>query len=122
MLSLDIIQTLTYSDTMPNVGIAVPGILAPGKYNGTDVNLAPYFSGGLASSNRGGSAGVSVNFLDGGGAVPLMNNTASNDTSSNQEKLITHLYEFFGALLGCTMQGGDFPAYDGEASMYSVHK
>ena len=39
---------------------AVPGILAPGEFNGTQVNLAPYFSGALASTNRGGSRGVSV--------------------------------------------------------------
>lgn len=37
--------------------------------------------------------------------------------------LLTHLYEFFGNLLGCSsvgMQG--FPAYAGSASMYEVHK
>jgi hypothetical protein len=32
--------------------------------------------------------------------------------------LMTHLYEFFGALLGCHM----IPAYAGETSMYKVHK
>ena len=52
----------TYSDTQPNVGVEVPGILAKGTYNGTEVNLLPYFNGDLASSNRGGSMGVSVNF------------------------------------------------------------
>ena len=52
--------------------------------NGTAVNLAPYFTGMLASTNRGGSMGVSVNFLDGGGATPLMMNMPANDTSSNQ--------------------------------------
>lgn len=37
--------------------------------------------------------------------------------------LLTHLYEFFGALLGCTMMGSDaFPAYSGFPSMASVHK
>ncbi|MCJ1226739.1 hypothetical protein MMC12_003392 [Toensbergia leucococca] len=70
--------------TKPNVGIKVDGILAPGEYNGTMVNLLPYFDGGLASSNRGGSSGVSINFLDDGGAVPLMMNKPSNGTSSNQ--------------------------------------
>lgn len=49
--------------TEPNVGIKVPGILAPGVYNGTNVNLLPYFDGGLASSNQGGSSGVAMNFL-----------------------------------------------------------
>lgn len=69
---------------MPNVGVKVPGILAPGMMNGTEVNLLPYFDGGLASSNRGGSSGVAVNFLDDGGAAPLMMNMPANGTTSNQ--------------------------------------
>jgi hypothetical protein len=37
--------------------------------------------------------------------------------------LLTHLYEYFGALLGCSMMGtADYPAYAGEASQYQVHK
>jgi len=52
--------------------------------NGSAVNLAPYFTGMLLSTNRGGDSGVSVNFLDGGGAAPLMMNMAANDTTSNQ--------------------------------------
>lgn len=71
-------------DTQPNVGIEVAGILAPGRYNGTDVNLLPYFTGDLASSNRGGDDGVSVNFLDDGGAEPLKNNKPANSDSSSQ--------------------------------------
>ena len=69
---------------MPNVGVTVPGILAKGTVNGTEVNLLPYFDGGLASSNRGGSSGVAVNFLDDGGAAPLMMNMPANGTTSNQ--------------------------------------
>ncbi|PMD49498.1 uncharacterized protein K444DRAFT_649059 [Hyaloscypha bicolor E] len=109
--------------TQPNIGITVPGILAPAMVNGTAVNLAPYFTGMLASTNRGGSMGISVNFLDGGGATPLMMNMPANDTSSNQYFLINHLYEYFGVLLGCSMQGGaDYSAYEGDASQYEVHK
>jgi hypothetical protein len=37
--------------------------------------------------------------------------------------LLTHLYEFFGSLLGCSMQGmAGFSAYDGDPSMFDVHK
>jgi hypothetical protein len=39
--------------------------------------------------------------------------------------LLTHLYSFFGALLGCSLYGkptSDFPEYTGDASMYKVHK
>lgn len=71
--------------TQPNVGVSVPGILNPnGMYNGTKVNLVPYFDGELASSNNGGKMGISRNFLDGGGAAPLMKNMPANDMSSNQ--------------------------------------
>ena len=69
---------------MPNVGVKVPGILAPGQIDGNDVNLAPYFNGGLESTNTGGNSGMSVNFLDGGGAEPLMKNKPANDTTSKQ--------------------------------------
>ncbi|KAI9894480.1 MAG: hypothetical protein M1814_003238 [Vezdaea aestivalis] len=106
-------------------GVRVPGILANGTtMNGTKVNLLPYFNGGLASSNRGGSAGVAVNFLDDGGAVPLMMDKPANGTSSNQYKLLTHLYEYFGMLLGCSAQSNSttFKQYSGAASQYQVHK
>ena len=37
--------------------------------------------------------------------------------------LITHLYEFFGYLLGCSAMGqAAFPSYSGSTSMYNVHK
>ncbi|KAF2763158.1 hypothetical protein EJ05DRAFT_534560 [Pseudovirgaria hyperparasitica] len=103
-------------------GSAVPGILAPGNVNGTDVNLLPYFDGSLASTNRNGEA-VSVNFLADGGATPL---TASppkpaNSTDSPQYYLLTHLYSFFGALLQCQVGSDGFPAYEGNPSMAKVH-
>lgn len=43
--------------TQPNVGIPVAGIAAPGKWEGHDVNLLPYFTGGYASTNLGGPHG-----------------------------------------------------------------
>lgn len=52
--------------------VAVMGILNPnGTYMGTPVNLVPYFDGGLLSTNDGGKASAK-NFLDDGGAAPLM--------------------------------------------------
>ena len=38
--------------------------------------------------------------------------------------LLTHLYQYFGVLLGCSTVGTSpaFPSYMGEASQYSVHK
>ena len=42
-----------------NVGVKVPGIFTPGIYNGTKVDLLPFFRGGLASTNDGvNSTGV----------------------------------------------------------------
>lgn len=105
--------------TTPNVGIKVPGILTPGTYNGTAVNLLPYFDGALKSTNNDGTP-VAVNFLDGGGATPLEANMAANSTTSAQYTLLTHLYQYFGVLLGCTASG--FPAYAGDGSMASVHR
>ncbi|KAI0019794.1 hypothetical protein F4780DRAFT_405044 [Xylariomycetidae sp. FL0641] len=123
LLTLVVNTVVIGNYTMPNVGIKVPGILAPGEYNGEKVNLLPYFNGELASSNRGGDSGVAVNFLDGGGAEPLMMNKPADNDSCQQYFLLTHLYQFFGSLLGCTEQGmPGFDAYTGHASMYEVHK
>ena len=37
--------------------------------------------------------------------------------------LLTHLYQYFGVLLGCSDVGmTGFPAYAGEGSQYNVHK
>jgi hypothetical protein len=123
LLTLVVNTAVIGNYTQPNVGIAVPGILAPGTYDNQDVNLLGYFDGSMNTSNRGGSSGVMVNFLDGGGATPLTENMPANNTSSNQYELLTHLYEYFGVLLGCSLQGGDaYPAYSGESSQYNVHK
>ena len=75
----------------------VPGILAP------EGGLLPIFAGAGPTTNRGGTA-VTINFLDGG---------------SNQNVLLDHLYQFFGALIGCTAAG--FPDYGGVRDMMSVH-
>ncbi|KAH6715048.1 hypothetical protein BKA61DRAFT_631899 [Leptodontidium sp. MPI-SDFR-AT-0119] len=110
-----------YSET--KTGAVVPGILAPGQVGGVSVDLLPYFNGVLASTNQGGASGVSVNFLDDGGASPLKAGRPSNGKTSRQYLLLTHLYEFFGTLLGCSKQGGaDFPEYSAHSSMYNVHK
>ncbi len=85
LLTLVVNTAVIGNYTKPNVGIKVPGILATGTFNGTTVNLLPYFDGGLASTNDGGNAGVAVSFLDDGGAAPLMMNKPSDgNTTSNQ--------------------------------------
>ena len=69
--------------TTPNVGITVPGILAPAEYGGEMVNLLPYFNGCLESTNVN-NVPSSVNFLDGGGAAPLEMNLPAYNVNSNQ--------------------------------------
>lgn len=102
--------------------MSVPGILAPGVYNGEAVNLLPYFDGSLKSTNRNGTA-VALNFLDGGGAAPIIADPlSSGKVGSNQYMLFTHLYQYFGALLGCSGYGtAGFPAYMGVQSQQTVH-
>src|SRR5579871_6699776 len=123
LLTLVVNTAVIGNYTQPNVGIAVPGILAPGMQDGVAVDLLKYFNGSLMSTNRGGMR-ASVNFLDDGGAAPLMQNKPANTNSSAQYFLLTHLYEMFGSLLGCSMQANNsaFPTYAGDASMYQVHK
>ncbi|CZT52321.1 uncharacterized protein RSE6_13629 [Rhynchosporium secalis] len=105
------------------VGLAVPGMLEPGQVYRKGVNLLPYFNGDLAGTNQGEGHGVSVNFLDDGGVEALKAGKPSNGKTSRQYLLLTHLYEYFGEILGCSKQGGgDFPKYAGKSSMYSVHK
>nr|OQO06862.1 hypothetical protein B0A51_17441 [Rachicladosporium sp. CCFEE 5018] len=107
--------------TQPNVGIAVPGILANGTGDFQGVSLIQYFDGMLLSTNDNGMP-ASVNFLDGGGAAPLMMNMPANNTSSAQYTLLTHLYEYVAYLAGCTIYGNTVHPYDGDTNMYEVHK
>ncbi|KXS22409.1 hypothetical protein M427DRAFT_40295 [Gonapodya prolifera JEL478] len=114
-----LVNTVVIGNYSPaaNQSVHVPGILS------SSGGLAKYFTGADKTTNRNGIA-TAVNFLDGGGAPPLINNTAANDTKSNQYILLTHLYTGFGALLGCSAQkaGSAFGAYEGVTSMFEVHK
>jgi len=135
-------------------GYYVPGILAAGDYQGTPVSLVSYFDGSMNSTNVGvpgayhvagnNSQPGQVNFLDGGGPTPLLNSMPANNVSSHQYGLMTHLYEYFGVLLNCSLQStvnpspstpsnssypygdvsanGGFNSYQGDPSMYDVHR
>ena len=103
-------------------------------YNGTRVNLLPHFSGGLASTNDGGSSGVVQNFLDDGvrGAFGGEYSLLKGRVRINSKYLVsmavvpidrwglTATYsrictKFFGQLLDCSKIGSsDFPTYAGE--------
>jgi hypothetical protein len=86
LLTLVVNTVVIGNYTTPNVGVSVPGILKPGTINGTAVNLAPYFNGGLASTNGGGHTGEVVNFLDGGGAPPLMQSKPADDDKQSSRQ------------------------------------
>ncbi|KXS14199.1 hypothetical protein M427DRAFT_99926 [Gonapodya prolifera JEL478] len=114
-----LVNTVVIGNYSPaaNQSVLVPGILS------SSGGLAKYFTGADKTTNRN-NVPTAVNFLDGGGAAPLLNNTPAMDTKSNQYILISHLYTGFGALLGCSVQasGAAFPTYEGVTSMFEVHK
>ncbi|CAK3861393.1 Hypothetical predicted protein [Lecanosticta acicola] len=127
LLTLVVNTAVIGNYTKPNVGIAVPGILAPGTGKFAGVNLAKYFGGMLKVTNPEaigmmGKRPIAVNWLDGGGAAPLMMNMAANNPKTNQYALLTHLYQYFAALLGCSQFGKTVMPYSSELSMYKVHK
>jgi hypothetical protein len=79
-----IVNTVVIGNYSPcAVGNGLPGILAPANYGGEQVNLLPYFNGCLKSTNDNGMP-ASVNFLDGGGAAPLMKNMPADNPNSAQ--------------------------------------
>jgi hypothetical protein len=52
-----------------------------------------------------------------------MENKAANSEDSRQYRLLTHLYQYFGAALGCSEYGKmGFPAYQGDTNMAEVHR
>ncbi|KAF2725135.1 hypothetical protein K431DRAFT_204699, partial [Polychaeton citri CBS 116435] len=122
LLTLVVNTAVIGNYTQPNVGVKVPGILAPGTMNGEEVNLLPYFNGGLESTNNRMGAGISVNFLDGGGAAPLMKNMPADSPDSAQFRLLNHLYGYFAYLLGCSAYGNTTMPYAGSTNMYQVHR
>ncbi|RDL35426.1 uncharacterized protein BP5553_07357 [Venustampulla echinocandica] len=97
LINTAIIGSYTKLNTIKVVG----GILAPGTFNGTKVDIAPYLNGSHVSTNTSDNVRRFVNFLDDDGDVTtlLLKNNATADMNSKQYFLLTHLYKFFGALL-----------------------
>lgn len=109
--------------TTPNNGITVNGVLNDGTYKGQAVSLFKYFDGSLKDSNTTPLNPNAVNWADDGGQAPLRQGLTSYHVQSNQASLITHLYQFFGSMLGCSTQGtGKLGKYAGHVSMFDVHK
>lgn len=63
---------------------------------------------------------MAINFLDGGGVTAMLSGVPAWDTTSNQYRLMTHFYQYFGILLGC--DAATFPAYTGSSSQAAVHR
>jgi hypothetical protein len=66
------IVTLAFigGSSLPNASPNLTGILNPGTYNGTSVDLGGFFNRSLLSSNVNNGP-AAVNWLDGGGTQPL---------------------------------------------------
>lgn len=111
----------TQLDSLPGSMVKVPGILAPGEVNGEKINLMPYFTGELASTNVDDKP-TSVNWLDGNTKMLVGNATYAGEPGQKTYQLMTHLVQYFGAALGCSHYGMGFPAYQGDASQTNVHK
>jgi hypothetical protein len=105
---LALMEALVNLAVLGDEELQVPGILAP------EGGLAPFFTGEAGATANRGDMPVAINFLDGAGDLP------TPDPSSNTFILLSHLYQFFGGLLGCTAEG--FPAYQGDPDMMRVHK
>jgi hypothetical protein len=104
---LSLITAVVNLAVLGNVTLGVDGILSD------EGGLAPFFTGAGNTTNRGDTA-VSINFLDGAADLP------NPSTSSYTYILLSHLYQFFGGLLGCNAE--EFPVYQGDPDMYRVHK
>ena len=109
----------------PNGTYQASGILNPLAvyrdpcYTVTPINLVPYFNGSYRSTNRNNRP-TAVNFLDGGSVPALRGNVPAWSPSSNQYKLLTGLYAFFGSLFGCT--DPQFPKYHGPPGQTEIHR
>lgn len=107
----------------PNGTYQSTGILDPNAvyrdpcFEVTKVNLVPWFNGTFKSTYRGGKA-VAKNFLDGGSVLALSEGVPAWDEDSNQYKMMTHFYQYFGIILGCSSP--EFPKYEGGASQAQV--
>ncbi len=55
---------------LSNISSDITGILNPGNFSGTPVDLRPWFNGSLASTNLNNQP-VGLNWLDGGGLDPI---------------------------------------------------
>lgn len=63
---------------------------------------------------------TAINFLDSGSTVALRSNISAWSPNSNQHRLMTSFYQYFGYFFGC--RSPSFPAYNGSSSQTSVHR
>lgn len=61
------------------------GALIPRQFQGSFVDLRPYFNGAFASTNTGKGIGESVNFLDDGGADAALQSKPSNGNTNSKQ-------------------------------------
>ena len=86
------------SFNLGNFSTNVTGILNPGVYDGTYVDLLPYFDGSIQSSNLNNQP-IGINWLDDGGTVPLYNYLNGVAPSLVLLNTSNQLYAFFAFYL-----------------------
>ncbi|KAI1429664.1 hypothetical protein F5Y12DRAFT_329701 [Xylaria sp. FL1777] len=115
--------------TLSNASDDSTGILNPGLFNGSAINLRPWFDGSKATTNLNNQA-VGINWLDDGAQEPLMaflngtTDTVELDGQKNEYRLFAHFYSAFGRIYGCTLTEG-FPRANDSGNPISpayVHK
>ncbi|KAJ3577784.1 hypothetical protein NPX13_g2781 [Xylaria arbuscula] len=115
--------------TLHNAPDDSTGILNPGSFNGSAINLRPWFDGSKATTNLNNQA-IGIDWLDDGAQEPLMaflngtTNMVELDASKNEYRLFAHFYSAFGRIYGCTLTEG-FPKANDSGNPISpayVHK
>jgi len=112
---------------LPNVASTITGIFNPGSFDGTPVDLQPWFNGSKESTNLNDQA-VGINWLDGGGTAPLFsflkgetqNLTFPNGTK--EERLFSHWLSAFQHIYGCTLPTQQPASPGGQLDLAYVHK
>ncbi|KAN0089018.1 hypothetical protein V8E51_019278 [Hyaloscypha variabilis] len=113
--------------TLPNVNSSITGIFNPGTFDGTAVNLQPWFNGSKDSTNLNNQP-VGVDWLDGGGTDPIyafLDGSTPNLTftnGSNEARLFSHWEAAFQRIYGCTLPAPQPPTTGGPLDLAYVHK
>ncbi|KAH8898086.1 hypothetical protein GQ53DRAFT_711142 [Thozetella sp. PMI_491] len=112
---------------LKNVSSDLTGILRPGKFGGSDIDLLQYFNGSRSSTNVN-NVPIGINWLDQGGPDPLAaylaneTQTLTFTNTSNQYHLFGNFFFAFSRAFGCTLPFPPLPNTAGAVSLAYAHK